>query len=321
MAAKNPNPARISDALWNFWIWFDQLEAVQLGGIFAAKGGYHDIRSGHSGDYSVAEVPEDREGPADKASAIDLSMAPAQMRLHTARLDAATKRRDERLYIGGRPILREFIGTKNGSAVYCYVLTGGRARGLPADAAEDWSRDESHLWHLHISIIRKWCASADAMDRLFSVMGNEPLTAWRARRAPAPTPVQEDDMPIMNIPVPAGFAYKADEDWAPGNESAVTIALPPAGHKDANSAWNTKRLFLSLAGDHAAAGTGPTVRVAIHNGGGWTVATKVVTSGARVQVDVPVAASTLAYNVTVGRVATDVAEHANLPVSVLVEIV
>lgn len=319
-APANPNPGRISGPLWDLWVWFKQLEpGAQLGGIYAAKGGYHDARADvWPSDYSVAEVAADRSGPAEKASAIDLTMSAAAMRLYTGRLDAAAKRRDERLWIGGVPVLREFIGTRDSERVYCYVLTGGRARGLPADASEDWSRDSSHLWHLHLSIIRKWAASADAMDRLFSVLGNEPITAWRARREP--TPVQEDDMPITPIPVPAGFAYAADGNWIEGNESAVSLPLPPAGHKDANTAWNTKRLFISLSGDHSAA-PGPLVRVAINNGGGWTVKSVQVPSGGRVSVDVPAAASPQAYNVTVGRVTTAVPEHATLPLSVLVEIV
>ncbi len=323
MAASNPNPSRITGAMWDFWLWFDQLEAdVQLGGIFAAKGGYHDIRAGHAGDYSVAEVSTDREGPSDKASAIDLTMGAAGMRKYTGRLDAAAKARDERLFIGGQAIIREFIGTKDSSRVYCYVLVGGWARGLGSDASEDWGRDSSHLWHLHISVIRKFCASADAMDRLWSVLAGESISSWRARRTPTtPTPVQEDDMPItIPIQIPHGFAYDANDDLVANGESAVSIPLPPCGHKDANAAWNTKRAYLSLSGDHADPAAAPVVRVAVNNGGGWSVKHVTVVSGARVNVELPAAGNPQGFNITVGRKDTGVAEHAVLPLGLMVEI-
>lgn len=320
MAALNPNPSRVTNAIWDLWIWFDQLEpTVSLGGIYAAKGGYHD--EARPGDYSVVEVSTDREGPRDKASAIDLTMSDAAMRKYTARLDAAAKARDERLFIGGQAIIREFIGTKDSRYVYCYVLVGGRARGLASDASEDWNRDSSHLWHLHISIIRKFCANADAMDRLWSVLAGESLSAWRARRAPAPAAPEEDDMPFQPIPVPRGFAYAADENWIPGNESALSLPLPPAGSIAANPVYREKHLFLSFGTDHNAPDRPVKVRVAMHSGGGYTVKIVDVTKGPRVSVPVPAATGDSGYNVTIGRVTTDVPEHATLPLGVLVEIV
>jgi hypothetical protein len=319
----NPNPSRITGAIWSIWGWFDQLEpTAALGGVFAPKGGYHDIRNGHGGDYSVAEVSTDREGPGDKASAIDLTMSAAAMRKYTTRLDDAAKRRDERLYIGGQAIIREFIGTKDSARVYCYVLVGGRARGLGADASEDWGRDSTHLWHIHISIIRKFCASTDMADRLYSVLNGEPLSAWKARRAPAPAAPtqQEEDMSFQVIPIPTGFAYDEDGEWIEGNESGLSIPLPPAGFSGAHASWKDKRVALSFSGDHA--NPGQVVRVAVQNGAGWNVTEDfVVTSGPRVSLALPAAAGAQGYNITVGRKTTDVAEHATLPLSVLVEIV
>ncbi len=178
--APNPNPARITHELWSLWDYIDRkVPSMKLGGIYAAKTGYHDIRAAISSrDYSVAEVAGDRRGPADKAAAIDLTPATAQdMIVYTARMDRAAKAKDPRLFIGGVPVIREFIGTLNGRTPYCYVLTGGRARGLPADASEDWGRDASHLWHLHISIIREFVTNQRAMDGIASVLlGEGPLT-------------------------------------------------------------------------------------------------------------------------------------------------
>lgn len=181
--ANNPNPSRISNALWDFWTRFDSHEpTVQLGGIYAPKPGYHRDRNSLSGgDYSVGQVGADRQGPGDKAAAIDLTMSASAMVKYTRRLNDAAKARDKRLYIDGVPIIREFIGTLNNSAVYCYVLTGGVALGVGSDAGADWDRDDTHLWHIHISIIRRFCDSSDAMERLYSVISGESLADWEAR--------------------------------------------------------------------------------------------------------------------------------------------
>ncbi|GAB7039695.1 MULTISPECIES: hypothetical protein [Catenuloplanes] len=180
--ARNPNPARITDEIWSLWERFDALEpSALLGGIYAAKPGYHNYRDAlWSGDYSRAEVAADRQGPGDKAAALDLTMSAEAMRRYTTRLDVAARTRDERLYIGGVPIIREFIGTKDSRSVYCYVLTGGWPLGVGADAGPDPGRDTTHLWHLHISFIRRFVTSQDAMNRLYSVLAGESLATWRA---------------------------------------------------------------------------------------------------------------------------------------------
>ncbi|MDR7278375.1 hypothetical protein [Catenuloplanes atrovinosus] len=180
--ARNPNPTRITDEIWSLWERFDRLESsALLGGIYAAKPGYHNYRNAvATSDYSRADVAADRQGPGDKAAALDLTMSAAAMRAYTSRLDVAARARDERLYIGGVPIIREFIGTKDNRSVYCYVLTGGRPLGVGADAGPDPGRDTTHLWHLHISFIRRFVNSSDAMNRIYSVLAGESLADWRA---------------------------------------------------------------------------------------------------------------------------------------------
>jgi hypothetical protein len=178
MAARNPNPGRITPAIWRLWTQFDAVEpTVLLGGIFALKRGYHSSRTLNQrswpGDYSI-RLPLDKLGPSDKAGAIDLTMSAAAMKRYTARLDAAAKARDPRLYRGGRPVLREFIGTKDGRRVYCYDLVERRVYH---------NRDRTHLWHIHLSVTRKFAGDWAALAGVLSVMTDRAVTA-PARKAP-----------------------------------------------------------------------------------------------------------------------------------------
>lgn len=181
----NPNSTRITTAMWNFWGQFQALEpSAEMGGIYANKPGYHNYRNAlPSSDYSRRDVAADREGPGDKASAVDLTMSKFAMVKYTTRLDVAARAKDVRLYIDGIPIIREFIGTKNNTDVYCYVLTGGKPLGVGHDAGSDPGRDISHLWHLHLSVIRKFCANEAAMNQLLSLLSGETVNAWKERNS------------------------------------------------------------------------------------------------------------------------------------------
>lgn len=191
MAASNPSPARITAPLWRFWTEFDAFEpTVALGGVYAAKPGYHNYRNAlPASDYSSGrDVAADKQGPGTMASAIDLTMSDAAMTRYTKRLDTAARARDPRLYRNGHAVLREFIGTKDNRTVYCYVLVGGRALGVGADAGPDPGRDSSHLWHVHLSIIRQYVNDWSMLDGVLSVLKGESLQAWQDR-------VGEEDMP------------------------------------------------------------------------------------------------------------------------------
>lgn len=179
----NPNPTRISDAEWRLWCEIvRRIGSARLGGIYANKAGYHNYRAAlPANDYSVEDVAADRRGPSNCASAEDISLSDEDMRTVTGRLDHAARARDIRLYTARGPVLREFIGTKDSSTVYCYVLVGGRALGVGADAGPDPGRDSSHLWHVHLSIIREFCNDRVALDGVLSVMIGESLSDYQER--------------------------------------------------------------------------------------------------------------------------------------------
>lgn len=179
--ARNPNPERISAGFWWFWEEFSAFEPeAELSGIYANKGGYHNYRDNlDSDDYSVEEVANDRRGSDQLAAAIDITLPDSKMRLYSKRLADAYARKDPRLFIDGMPATREFIGTLDSKVVYCYMLTGGIPQGVKSDSGVDWGRDKSHLWHIHISIIRRFAADNRIFEGLLSILKNESLSTWK----------------------------------------------------------------------------------------------------------------------------------------------
>ena len=178
----NPNPSRITDAMWRLWLALKALEpSTQLGGIYARKPGYHNTRDGNSsGDYSVRD-PQDRRGPSDKAAAIDWTFPSAQrgdyrlIARYMSRVIASGKdRHDERL---------------NGwREVYGQADNDGHVEGWDCRYLREVTSDPSHRWHIHFSESREHANSWPNKDALLSVLKGEPLAAWRARTNGTPKP-------------------------------------------------------------------------------------------------------------------------------------
>lgn len=170
----NPDPAHITNEMW--WLW-QQLQALEpsskLGGVFAAKPGYHNTRGNlPSYDYSVCDDPPDQDGPPDKAAAIDWTFPDAQggdydrIARYTVRLlDSAQDPDDPRL--NG---WREFYGNADDDS---YVEGWDIRYGCAATS------DSSHLWHIHLSECRDQTTSQKNKEALLSVLKGESVSQWR----------------------------------------------------------------------------------------------------------------------------------------------
>ena len=134
------------------------LPGKQLSGILgdtAHTYGYHRGRDYVGpGDYS-AELPPDLGGDGQAASALDVSLPPDQMSLATQRLMAAVSTGDPRT-----AAVREFYGTIDGRNVVGWDQWWGSAA----------TSDETHLWHVHLSIYRQWCNDAAVLLPIADVM-------------------------------------------------------------------------------------------------------------------------------------------------------
>jgi hypothetical protein len=135
------------------------IPSAKLAGILgdAQHGyGYHRARAVLPGDDYSVQLPEDRAGDAWAASALDISMSPVAMRLVTGRLLASAKDVDDpRL-----DVCREFFGTVDGRT----VVGWDTYYGTPATS------DDSHLWHVHVSFLRKYANDPAAMAAVLSVI-------------------------------------------------------------------------------------------------------------------------------------------------------
>lgn len=175
---------------------FDKVKAktpsAVLSGILGDSShtyGYHRARNYLPGsDYSV-QYAEDRMGDGDAASALDISLSPVDMRIVTQRLMNACLGHDSRLHP-----LREFFGTLNGITVTGYDRAAG----------DYTSSDTSHLWHVHLSILRRYANDATALAPIADVINGVGTAPHDPSNGPTPTPIPTG---IPKWELPAGHYY------------------------------------------------------------------------------------------------------------------
>lgn len=143
--------------------WLGEQVVAALGGEVAGivgdpahRYGYHRCRNAlPKTDYSVL-LREDKLGDGFAASGLDLKLTPEMMKVVTRRLlDSARDLNDPRL-----DAMREFYGTLDGETVTGYDCV------FQVDATSD----TSHLWHIHLSILREFSDSMPAMEKILAVI-------------------------------------------------------------------------------------------------------------------------------------------------------
>lgn len=223
----------------------------ELGGILARKPGYHNSRD-HlpADDYSVAQFAVDREGPANEGSAIDWTFPDAQAGNYTTiskyskRLYAARGGSDSRTVY-----MREFFGQ---------IDSDSTVEGWDYAKNKASSSDSSHLWHIHISIHRKYINSTSAMKAILSILKGETEEEWKAQNArDVVFQYFDGKMPVLkkgdSDPVePSGTYYvtraqralqvEADGDYGPITAQAVKdLGIGKDGNTIDNDVW--ERLY------------------------------------------------------------------------------
>jgi len=188
--AGNPNPGRITDALWYFRTQCLALQSgTQDGGITVEQPGYHGTRNwmivNRPNDYSIRFAP-DKLGPGDKAAAFDWTFPDAQsgrygtIITYGSRVRDAHQARDPRAY-GFREVLIQADADGNAEG-YDFLLWSTR------------TPDDSHLWHGHFSVLRQYLNDMTAMRGMLSILAGEPLSTWQAGRSRYGGTGVEDDV-------------------------------------------------------------------------------------------------------------------------------
>jgi peptidoglycan hydrolase-like protein with peptidoglycan-binding domain len=143
--------------------------AVKLGGIAPSSAtafGYHNTRDRHRAgktergrrDYSV-QLAADLAGDTGRFyCGLDLS-GKDPTRIITKRLKEATAKRDPRIRY-----LREFYGSLDNKVVVGRIHNSPDGSWMPATA------DDSHLWHVHLSLFRRYAAQDSVIAGLAAVI-------------------------------------------------------------------------------------------------------------------------------------------------------
>lgn len=192
----NPNPSRITDAEWWFWLQVQKLAPTvsEYGGHYARKKGFHS-----DGQYNLDNYPlnysirdgVNKTGPwwLSKSSAFDWTFDDAQHGdfksiAHFTQLlfKSALDPNDPRLDL----ILFEFYGNADSDST---------VEGYDEFKEQRVSSDPSHLWHLHFSFLRSKCGDFWSMWALVSVLMGASVAEWRATLPTAPKPAPKPTAP------------------------------------------------------------------------------------------------------------------------------
>lgn len=130
------------------------------------QGGYHNSRNklysiGKTNDYSV-RLSWDKAGDGNAYAAVDIVFVDAQngdyttIRKYMNRIKAAFDRNDGRL-----GFFREFLGQQDAD---------GNPEGFDIPNHSTRTPDMSHMWHIHISILRQYAGLWEAWQGLLDIL-------------------------------------------------------------------------------------------------------------------------------------------------------
>lgn len=166
--AANPNPARITAEMWRFTqacVALEPNDSVNAG-VYGDKPGYHNTRNGLiadglRNDYSIQSAA-DKDGPGDKAAAFDWTFRSAQggnyakISKYGARVLQAYRDFDPRLHGW-----REFLGQTD---------TDNPPEGLDFPGHFTRVPDDTHRWHIHFSIQRRYVSEWYVYANMLSIL-------------------------------------------------------------------------------------------------------------------------------------------------------
>lgn len=176
-----PNPStKITDAMWWLWLRLDELEpTTELGGIYANKAHFHNTGKANLQNwptsYSIRDLPN-RSGPwwMDYASAIDWTFPEAHNGNYT-RIAKYSKRLYDSMRNPSDPRLDKYVYQFFGQ-----TDTDKTVEGWNEYREEASSSDSSHLWHIHLEILRLFCGDYWAMWAILTVLMGWTVAQWQA---------------------------------------------------------------------------------------------------------------------------------------------
>lgn len=242
----NPNPARITPALW--WLRCMRLRLEPLsedGGILENKAGYHNYGSrlkdfgqgDKRTDHSIRRAP-DRTGPwwRDYASAHDWTFTRAHSGNYTEIKKYARRLRDSmRSLTDLRPddVYAYFIGQIDDDRV---------VEGWNEYTDDDETGDSSHLWHNHYSYRRNIVGSFSHMWKALTIDMGWTYAEWQRSIQPPPVPPKGADVELTdtlwnkNDPPAWAEPYRAllTVDGVEANPTVLNVLLHTMRHAASN---------------------------------------------------------------------------------------
>lgn len=194
--------------------------------------GYHRCRDVLPGDDYSVQYPEDKQGDGQAASALDISWGSAASQ-HRATQNLMNAKNDSRMNV-----IRSAFGSVDSVNVVGYDYKGN----YPCTS------DDSHLWHVHISVLRQFANDGAALAKVADVVvgtgssggGTPPPSGGGAKlRRPWPSYMPTSEyFGLITGPNESHGGYYANEqpDIKAIQQRVIALGYVPGIH-DQNSSW------------------------------------------------------------------------------------